>query len=104
METNEKEIPKPEGIDAFIAIMGQRGKEYGLQLVRELRSKGLRTEIDLLARNFKGQFKYANRLNAKYTIVIGDNELDKGIVLIKDMETSTQRDVKLENIYMELIK
>ena len=44
-------------------------------LQRELRAKGLIAEMDTLARNIKGQFKYANRLNAKYTVVIGENEL-----------------------------
>jgi len=102
LEANGIEIAEPPSVDVFIAIMGDRAKEYGLSLLRQLRLKGVKAEIDLLARNFKGQFKYANRLNAKYTLVIGDNELDEKMITIKDMATSEQRLVPIDNIFEEL--
>ena len=60
--------------------------------------------MDTLARNIKGQFKYADRLNAKYTLVIGENELDKGVVSLKDMSMSQQREIKIEDIFEEIVK
>lgn len=104
LEANGIEIPEPPGVDVFIAIMGDRAKAFGLSLLRQLRLKGMKAEIDLLARNFKGQFKYADRLNSRYTLVIGDNELDEGKVSIKDMATSEQRLVPIEDILDELTK
>ena len=58
--------------------------------------------MDTLARNIKGQFKYADRLNARYTVVIGDNELAEGVVSLKDMKKSEQRQVKFEDLYEEI--
>ena len=104
MEANGIEIPKPEPADVFIAVMGDAAKKYGMSLVRKLRNEGLRAEMDLMARNFKGQFKFADRLNAKYTVVIGDNELNEGKLAIKTMATSEQRVVDIENIVEELKK
>mgnify|MGYP002536678679 FL=1 len=58
----------------------------------------------MLARNLKGQLKYADRIGAKYAVVIGDNELDEGVVILKDMANSTQESVKIENIKNVLIE
>jgi histidyl-tRNA synthetase len=104
MEANNVHIPNDNHVDAFIAVMGDAAKAFGLKLCRELRAKGLAAEMDTLARNIKGQFKYADRLNAKYTLVIGENELAKGVVSLKDMAKSAQREVKIEDIFEEISK
>nr|WP_315019548.1 histidine--tRNA ligase [uncultured Aminipila sp.] len=104
LEANEIEIPEPDPVDVFIAVMGEPAKEYGLLLMRKLRLEGVKAEMDLLARNFKGQFKYADRIHAKYTVVIGDNELHEGKLTIKTMATSEQKVVAIDNIIEELKK
>ena len=104
MENLGVEIPEPDAVDAFIAVMGDEAKACGLKLLRELRQKGLKVQMDTLARNVKGQFKYANRLGARYTVVIGDDEIKAGVVSLKEMATSEQREVKMENLAGELIK
>ena len=60
--------------------------------------------MDVLARNLKGQLKYADRIDVKYTVVVGDNELDTGMLLLKDMRNSEQREVKMEEIKDVLIE
>ena len=104
MDEKGAEIPQPEPVKAFIAVMGEDAKLFGLKLLRELRQKGVKAEMDTLARNIKGQFKYADRLGAEYTVVIGDNEIAEGIVSIKEMATPQQREVKLEDLVGELSK
>ena len=59
MDSAGIEIPEPDTPDVFIAVMGDRAKSFGLKLMRTLRNSGLSAEMDLLGRNFKGQFKYA---------------------------------------------
>jgi histidyl-tRNA synthetase len=98
MEANEAEFPEPDKLDVFVAVMGDAAKAYGLKLCRELRAKGLSAEMDTLARNIKGQFKYADRIGAAYTIVIGDNELQNGAANLKNMETGEQVEVKFEDL------
>ena len=104
MEANNAYFPEENRVDAFIAVMGDAAKAFGLKLARVLRAKGITAEMDTLARNIKGQFKYADRLNARYTLVIGDNELEKGVVSLKDMVKSEQREIKIEDIYKEITK
>ncbi|MEG2528938.1 MAG: histidine--tRNA ligase [Anaerovoracaceae bacterium] len=104
MEANGVVIPEPEPVSAFITFMGENAKRFGLKLLRDLRLKGVKAEMDTLARNIKGQFKYADRLNTKYTVVIGENELAEGVVSIKEMATSEQRQVKIEDLLEELSK
>lgn len=98
MEASGSVIPEPEELDVFIAVMGERAKKFGLKLMRDLRNQGIITEMDSLGRNIKGQFKYADRLHSKYTIIIGDDELDNNVVSIKNMETSEQNQVPIPNI------
>lgn len=102
LEASGIEIPQPEGVDVFVAVMGERAKTFGLKLMRDLRKAGLRAEMDILGRNIKGQFKYADRLNTKYTLVIGDNELDQGIVSMKTMATSEQKQIAIDKIMEEI--
>ena len=104
MEANGIEIPQPQGPDAFIAFMGEEGKAFGLKLMSTLRNEGLNVEMDCMARNLKGQFKYADRLKVKNTIIIGEDELKNGVVAIRNMEESEQRLVPFAEIVGELKK
>ena len=104
MEANGVEIPKPFDCDVFIATMGEAAKLYGQKLLFNLRRNGIKSQIDDLQRNFKGQFKYADRLGAKYAVVIGDNELETGVATLKDMEKGEQSEVKFDDLIDELKK
>jgi histidyl-tRNA synthetase len=104
MEANGIKIPQPQVPDAFIAFMGDAAKAFGLKLMGSLRKEGLNVEMDCMARNLKGQFKYADRLNVKNTIIIGEDELKNGVVAIRNMEQSEQRLVSFADIIGELKK
>ena len=104
MEANGAVIPKPDNCSVFIATMGKPAKLYGQKLMRELRQKGIDVQMDNLQRNFKAQFKYADRLQAEYTVVIGDDELSKGSVSLKNMKTGEQTEVKFEDLVDEINK
>ncbi len=104
MEANQIEIPEAEKPEVFVAVVGEAAKAFGLKLCRQLRQKGVIAEMDTLARNIKGQFKYADRLGARYTLVIGEDELAKGVVSLKDMSCSEQREIAIDKIYEEIKK
>ena len=84
--------------------MGDDAKAAGLKLLRQLRQKGVSAQMDIMGRNIKNQFKYANRIKAKKTVVIGQDELENNSFAIKDMATSEQTTVSMENIIEELMK
>ena len=104
MEACGSEIPVPEGTDVFIAFMGDEPKKFALRLMHELREKGIAVQLDVMGRNFKNQFKLANRTGAKKTVIIGENELSSGMLQIKDMESGEQTEVTIGSIVDELTK
>lgn len=103
MEENGVIIPEEEGPDAFLVFVGEEAKKFVIGLASKLRKDGLFVETDALARNVKGQFKYADRVHAKKTIVIGDDELANGKATVKDMKTGEQQAVEFDKI-TELLK
>lgn len=98
MEACDVEIPQPAGIDAFIAFIGDAAQAAALKLMANLRRDGKSVQMDVMGRNIKNQFKLADRLGAKKTIVIGDNELAENKFAVKDMTTSEQVEVPMEEI------
>ncbi|MCT4621469.1 MAG: histidine--tRNA ligase [Marinisporobacter sp.] len=102
LQNNNIEIPKPKGLDIFIATIGERANKEAVGLLHKLRLEGLSGDKDHLNRSLKAQFKYANKMNASYTIVIGDDELDKDVVTLKNMQNSEQTEIQLSNIINEL--
>lgn len=104
MEACGVEIPEPDGADVFIAVMGDEAKAAGLKLMRELRQNGLAVQMDIMGRNIKNQFKYANRIHASKTVVIGQDELENDSFTIKNMETSEQVTVPMGSLAEELMK
>ena len=104
MEACGVEIPEPAGADVFIAVMGDESKAAGLKIMRELRQNGLAVQMDIMGRNIKNQFKYANRIHASKTVVIGQDELENDSFTIKNMETSEQVTVPMGSLAEELMK
>ena len=66
--------------------------------MKTLRSAGLNVDKDFLAKKMKAQFKAADRENAKFVLIIGDQELEQGVVLIKEMASGTQETVRFDSI------
>lgn len=82
----------------LIAWIGDEAKHYSIKLVNELRKQGIRVELDTKERNLKGQMKYANKLGAAYTVVIGEDEVNSGELTLKNMNTSEQTKVRREEL------
>ena len=86
----------------YVAPLGKNAVAKALSIVTTLRSQGIYAECDISARSLKAQMKYADKLGAKYTLIIGDSELECGKAQLKSMETSEQREIEIDNIYNEL--
>lgn len=82
----------------YIAPMGDKAKLKAVELTEILRRKTIYAESDIVGRSLKAQMKYANKINAKYTLIIGDNELETGKALLRNMEESSQVEINLNNI------
>jgi histidyl-tRNA synthetase len=97
------ELPINEGIDLFIVSLGDEAKDYAVKLLHTVRREGISSEKDYLDRKLKAQFKAADRHQAKYVAVIGDDELKENKINLKDMTTGEQEEVNLEQ-FVDTIK
>ncbi|MCU9592906.1 histidine--tRNA ligase [Caldibacillus thermolactis] len=95
MEAEQVEVAFDDQLDFYIVALGDKAKDYSVKLLADLRNNGFSADRDYLDRKMKAQLKSANRLNAKYTIIIGEDELEKGEVQVKNMESGEQKEVKL---------
>ncbi|ABK61733.1 MULTISPECIES: histidine--tRNA ligase [Clostridium] len=95
---NNIEIPKPKEMDIFIGSMGDNGKIEAFKLVNALRTKGLKAECDHMNKSVKAQMKYANKIDASYSMIIGDTEIEEKKANLKRMEDGQQFEVSLNNL------
>jgi histidyl-tRNA synthetase len=86
----------------FIITLGDKAKSYGIKLLNELRSRGITADTDYEGKSLKGAMRTANDLNAKFALIIGEDELNNGSVTIKNMVTSEQKEVKSDDLKREL--
>jgi len=97
-------VPENKGMDIFIATIGENADKYAERLVYQLRYHGISAEKDLMGRSLKAQMKYADKIGAKYTVVLGDDEVESNKAVLKNMKTGEQKDVSLDSILDRLSK
>ena len=81
--------------DIFVASIGDKADIFAQKLVYDLRKLNIAAERDLCGRSVKAQMKFANKLNSKYSIVLGDDEIDNNSAKLKNMDTGESFDVEL---------
>ena len=89
---------EPETIDVYVASLGEEAQNQARKIVAQLRSEGIKAETDIMDRGIKAQMKYADRVGAKYVVVIGDEELENGVVNIKNMQNGETQSHSIENL------
>ena len=98
LEDEGIELDVEDDFDLFIVTMGHEADNYAVKLLNELRHNGVKADKDYLSRKVKGQMKQADRLQANYTIVIGDQELENNEIDIKDMATGNTEKINLDEV------
>ena len=101
-------LPEPTQEDSvFVVALGEMAQKEAFRITNTLRNTYVKAEMEGSGKSMKSQMKYANKINAKYVIIIGDNELAEGKVILKYMDTSEQETVSLAEItnrITELVK
>ena len=98
MEQTGAEIPAPATPTVYLAGMDAACREKAFELACKLRAAGVLAEIDHMERSVKAQFKYADKIGAKFVAVIGGNELAEGKANIKNMSNGTSESVSFEEM------
>jgi histidyl-tRNA synthetase len=102
MESRGITIPEPDKPAVYIAAIGDAASKYAEKLVFSLRSSGIAAEKDLMQRSVKAQMKYANKIEAQYAVVLGDDEVNNNKAVIKNMKNGEQKEVGLNSIADEI--
>ena len=97
LEAKETEFPEPPACEVYFAPMGKEAVRACFGMATRLREVGIAAEYDIAGRGLKAQMKYADKLGARYTLVVGDNELATGKAQLKDMTTGETQEVGLDD-------
>ena len=98
LEKEQVELEPEPAVELYVGVLGKEARAKAYQLVNALRMSGVVVETDYMDRSVKAQMKYANKLGAKHTVILGENELNSNAAKIKNMETGEQTEVALDAI------
>lgn len=98
MEAEGSPLPEAAAPDIFIACIGEAASRYAMSLTNRLRKEKIAADMELLERSVKAQMKYADKIAARYSLVLGDNEIAAGKAVVKNMAAGTGEEVALENL------
>ncbi len=95
----QKESPP---VDIFLAALGEAACEESFRLCNELRANGVSSEMDYSARSLKAQMRQANKRGARFVAILGEDELEKKVIVLRDMSSGQQREIKIEDFTGEI--
>ena len=101
MDAQGVEIPEDDKCALYIATMGDDAKVKAFELLKRVRECGLIAETDVVGRGLRAQMKYADKIGAKYSLVLGDNELAENKAKVKNMESGEQTEFALDESFAE---
>lgn len=89
---------KNRSVDAYVVALGEAAQAEGFKLLNSLRKQGLSAAMDFAGRSMKAQMKQANKLGAKYSVILGEDEIAEGVVMLRSMEDSSQEKVPMNQV------
>ena len=98
MEENNVNIPINDSIDMYLLCVSESEKETASYLAQELRLNGFITEVDLMGKSLKAQFKSVDRFNSKFLIVLNDEDLAHDEVVVKDNRTKEEKRMRITEV------
>jgi len=98
MEAENVYMGEPSKADIYVAALGENASDFVSGFVKKLRDEGISAERDYMSRSLKAQMKYANKIGARYSVVIGDNEIETGKANLKNMETGESEELTFDEM------
>ena len=96
MEAQGCECPEAEKPDLFIVALGEKATLKAVEIAKDMREEGFSALLDLNQRSVRAQMKYADKLGAKFNVVIGDNEVEAKTAKLKNMQTGEETEINLD--------
>lgn len=96
MEAQGCEFPEAEKPDLFIVALGEKATLKAVEIAKDMREEGFSALLDLNQRSVRAQMKYADKLGAKFNVVVGDNEVEAKTAKLKNMQTGEETEINLD--------
>lgn len=100
---NLMEKIQKETVDLYLAPLGSNAVQKVVEIASDMRDKNISVEMDLMSKSVKAQMKYANKIGAKFVVVIGDNEIENNQIKLKSMKSDFEKNIKIENLGENII-
>jgi len=94
--------PVEKELDIFVAKVNEKNKDTAFRLLQKIRKAGLSADMDYSEGSLKSQMRIANKIGARYTVIVGEEELSQNMVILRNMQTKEQKKVKIDNLIVEL--
>ena len=101
MDAQGIEIPDNDGCALYIAVMGDEAKLKAFEMLRKVRECGISAETDVVGRGLRAQMKYADKIGARFSMVLGDNEIAENRAKVKNMDSGEQTELALDESFAE---
>lgn len=98
------DLGSEKSVDVYIVTLGDHAREWGLRHLPAIREKGISATMDYMGRSMKAQMKDANRENANYTLIAGENELNEGLFILRNMRESDEEALSFDQVIEKLQK
>src|SRR6056297_2101332 len=98
------EIPIDKSVDIYLTTIGKKAEIASFKLLEEFRRRGIKAEIDYMGRSVGSQMKSADRMNATYTVIIGENELENKKATVRNMKSGKEQEIDIDNLVKSIEK
>ena len=102
MEKQKVSWPKKQDLDVFVVKIDEKNNIMAFQLLQDIRKAGISADLDYAGKSLKSQMRTANKYHVKYTVILGEEELGRNMVTLRNMETKEQKEIKINNLIDEL--
>lgn len=102
MDQQKVEWPVEKRLDIFVAKVDEKNKDTVFRLLQKIRNAGLSADMDYSGGSLKSQMRIANKIGARYTVIVGEEELSKNMVILRNMQTKEQKEVKIDRLIDKL--
>ncbi|MDW7774324.1 MAG: histidine--tRNA ligase [Desulfobulbaceae bacterium] len=103
-EKKNSEQCQPAATDIYVAALGDDATRYASVLVHSLRKNGIKAAMDYSGRSLKAQMKLAGRLNSRFALILGDQELENEEAILRNMKKQDQQNISLQGGPADLVK
>lgn len=98
IDKQKVEWPVEKGLDAFVAIVDEKNRDTAFGLVQKIRNTGSTGDSNFFEGSLKSQMRIANKMGAKYTVIVREEELSRNMVILRNMQTKEQKEVQIDNL------